>query len=346
MAQGDVIENFTEQRVLRMLYDLEQKPPGPPVDQQRVYVFGQSMGGSGALAFAQRFPNVFAAAYASQPITNYRTAGVSHEDWVADASIKWGRPELNLPVAISAPAGWARPIIKYQGKGVWDWQDYQGNLTGSKLPGRMADAMAPVGVSHGRNDHVVFWNSQGKPFYGPLNDSRQVWGGVVNSDDHQWQYFAGLPVPFSLLPKKGPFWDFGALRDETLPGLSNLSGDEAFPPEDSGTFNQTIMWSSSWDAWDGPPVDQEDLWRISLCTVTAGALRCGSDKGQTVDVTPRRLQHFTVLPGASYDWQNLKIADGKWVQGGTVVAGLDGLITIVKFAVTPGGNRLIIRPHK
>ena len=45
VAAGDTIVNYTEQRVLRMLYDLEREPLGPAVDQERVYVIGQSMGG-------------------------------------------------------------------------------------------------------------------------------------------------------------------------------------------------------------------------------------------------------------------------------------------------------------
>jgi hypothetical protein len=36
IAAGDVIVNYTEQRVLRMLRDLERQPPGAPVDANRV----------------------------------------------------------------------------------------------------------------------------------------------------------------------------------------------------------------------------------------------------------------------------------------------------------------------
>ena len=70
IASSDAIANYTEQRVLRMLRDLQRQPPGPPVDPNRLYVYGHSMGGSGTLALALRYPNVFAAACASQPMTD------------------------------------------------------------------------------------------------------------------------------------------------------------------------------------------------------------------------------------------------------------------------------------
>ncbi len=85
---GDEVVNYTEYRVLRMVYDLIRDPLTKPVDPERVYVSGHSMGASGALAFALRYPNVFAASYASKPMTNYREAG----GWTGSVASKWGQP--------------------------------------------------------------------------------------------------------------------------------------------------------------------------------------------------------------------------------------------------------------
>ncbi|TMC49653.1 MAG: hypothetical protein E6J26_10110, partial [Chloroflexi bacterium] len=151
---GDTVVNYTEQRVLRMLHDLSRQPPGLPPDMNRVYVSGESMGGGGALALALRFPNVVAAAYASKPVTNYRTAG----GWAPNIADKWGSVTLNLPVQIDAPNGWAQHLQPHNGDGVWDWQDHQANLVN-----RAGDLMAPFGATHGLNDVTLDWGTQGAP---------------------------------------------------------------------------------------------------------------------------------------------------------------------------------------
>lgn len=347
-AAGDVIANFTEQRVLRMLYDLMRNPPGPAVDRQRIYVAGQSMGGTGALAFAERYANVFAASYASQPMTNFRTAATTKTDWTADVSIKWGRPELNLPVTISAPAGWANHLKDYDGTGVWDWQDLADSAAATKLKSRLWDEMVPLGVAHGSNDDVVLWSTQGQPFYAAFNSGRRPWGGRITGNAHQWEYYRGLPPSLADLGKSQisaarPFWNLQVIRDETVPGFSNLSGNSAIPPAGSGSiYNQTIKWSSSWDPWDVPPVDQPNRWQISLCSVAQGSTDCGTGELQTVDVTPRRVQHFQIIPGQVYTWENRRATNDNLIASGAVTAGSNGLITITNFQVSPKGNRLRI----
>jgi pimeloyl-ACP methyl ester carboxylesterase len=347
VSAGDTIVNYTEQRVLRMLYDLERKPIGPAVDTQRVYVQGQSMGATGALAFAERYPNVFAAAYASQPITNYLTAGVTTSDWIADGAIKWGSPELKLPIWSDAPNGWADHLQKYNGVDVWDWQNYQENASGTgSLSMRLYDDMAPIGIIHGTNDDVIVYKTQGPPAYTAFNAGQRAWGAMVTSDDHYWMYYAGLPP--SLAPVGDnpytwvPYWNLSVVKDETIPGLSNLSTDSNAAP--GGHYNQTILWSSSWNAWDGRPIDQAGLWQISLCSVGMGSLHCGGGAYETVDVTPRRVQHFNFVAGAKYTWENRLVSDNSLVASGTVTADKGGLVLIHGFLVTPSGDRLVIRP--
>ncbi|HEX9012180.1 MAG TPA: hypothetical protein VF813_01645 [Anaerolineaceae bacterium] len=345
-AAGDVIVNYTEQRVLRMIYDLEQDPPGPEVDVQRIYVSGESMGGTGSLAFAERYPNVFAAAYASQPMTNFRTAGVTIQDWGADVSVKWGSSGLNLPVAIDAPAGWAGPIQKYAGVGVWDWQNLLASASGG-IAGRLADDMALLGIIHGYRDHVLPWASQGEAVPGAFDLGRRAWGGMVTDDDHYWMYYLGLPPSFGARGADKiahfPFWRFKVIRDETVPGLSYTSGDTAYSSAGPAQYNQTVMWSSSWNRWDGIPSDQQELWQVSLCAVAAGSQTCGTGLPQTVDVTPRRVQHFVITPGTTYSWENRQVSDDALVESGIVQADADGLLTVTGFKVSPAGNRLLIR---
>lgn len=349
VAPGDRVVNYTEQRVLRMVYDLMRNPPGPSVDLRRIYVAGQSMGGTGALALAERYPNVFAAAYSSQPVVDFRPPADPSHNWQEDVALKWGTADLNLPISIAAPDGWAQPLERYDRTGVYDWQALAEAITGAKLAGRLGDEMAPFAVASGTQDNVVTWDDQSLPLLTALRASTRAWAGLVTADAHQWMYYQGLPP--SLLPqgenfyKWLPFRDFTVVRDETAPGLRNLSGDLEITSTGPGRYNQTIEWSASWDAWDGAPVDRPDRWQMSFCSTARGTRSCWKGKPQTVDVTPRRLQHFVVTPGAQYDWENQRVTDGLVVAKGTVTADDHGLITVPGFAVTQAGNRLTIQPH-
>ena len=328
VAAGDTVVNFTEQRLLRMLRGLQRQPHGLAVDTNRVFVYGQSMGGSGTLSLAMRYPNVFAAAYASEPMTDYATAGDGGGvDWRSDAEVKWGARALQLPVSLDGPAGWADPLKRYNGTNVWVWQNHRFNATN-----RLGDDTVPFGVAHGTNDMVIEWPSQGRPFYGPMDASRRCWGGAVTDADHTWLSFEGTPTTLAPDSSLAPFYSFQVVRNETVPGLSRASSNIPAPPTLTGGFNQNLAWSASWDAWDGPPVDTATNWQISL--------RAANATPGTVDVTPRRTQQFRPAPGAKATWQNLRVNDGAAIQSGTVTADAFGLLTVSNVTISAEGNRV------
>ncbi|HPC82136.1 MAG TPA: putative glycoside hydrolase [Thermoanaerobaculaceae bacterium] len=335
-AAGDTVVNYTEQRLLRSVYDLLRHPVlGPRADANRIYVYGHSMGGSGTLALALRYPNVFAAAYASEPMTDYRTSGDGGDaDWREDVAWKWGSRTLNLPVSLGGPGNWAAHLTRYNGVGVWDWQNHQANIAS-----RTADETVPIGVGHGRQDQVIGWTTQGRPFPAQAEAGRRCWGGWHANADHTWLGFAGLPPTLSPDASTAPFAGLAAVRNESVPGLSRASGNLPLPPPDEGAeggFNQFVEWSASWNAWDGAPVDTASLWGISLRTVDG--------QPRTVDVTPRRLQTFRIVAGGDYAWENRRVSDDGLVASGHVTADAAGLVTVPSFAVTGTGNRLRLRP--
>ncbi|MBE0699378.1 MAG: hypothetical protein IH586_20845 [Anaerolineaceae bacterium] len=139
-----------------------------------------------------------------------------------------------------------------------------------------------------------------------------------------------------------PFYGFGVIRDETVPGLSRLSGNETGTPAGVTTYNQTLLWSASWNAWDGAPVDNPNEWQMSFCAIAPPSDQCGSGQPLTVDITPRRLQRFQVTPGKNYTWQNIRISDRKIIAEGTLTPDENGLLTVPAVEVTPGGIRLRI----
>ena len=356
---NDVVVNFTEYRVLKMLYDLERDPVhGSHVDPNRRFVEGHSMGGSGTVALALRYPNLFAAANASEPMTNYLTDGDGGGiDWRSELINRWGPIGENYPIEIRGPGNWADHLQVHNGTGVWTWQNHQRTCSV-----RRTDEFVPLGMAHGYRDSVIEWTTQGRPVYQILDQAKITWGGYVASAQHTWLGARGLPVTLSDNDDSVPFAGLTIVRNETVPGLSNYSGhDVALPPEPlatlpfdappdefppTGKYNGRLLWSASWDAWDGAPIDTPNLWGMSF--------RVRADGEFTVDVTPRRRQAFVVDPGVEYVWENRRVSDNALIDTGTTTADADGLLTVPGFRIlgaptlpdatdVPGsGNRLTI----
>ncbi|MBN1564400.1 MAG: alpha/beta fold hydrolase [Anaerolineae bacterium] len=315
LAASGPIVNYTEERILRALHEVIADPDLPTIDENRIYVYGHSMGGTGALAFAQRYPQIFAAAFANQPMMNFATA----EEWVNELRQKWGSQENNFPIELRGPD--AAHLAAYQGTGVWDWQ----NL-GGQLAARRGDEMAFIGIIHGIQDSVIDWETIVQPAYKNFYTGNRGFLGVITNDDHTWIGFIEHP--------NYAFYALNFPRDESFPALTHASGSLAMPPLEAGTYNLTLEWSSSINDFAGLPVDTPDEWVITLRSM-AGE--------QTVDVTPRRLQQFVITPGVTYQWENRRADNGELMQSGTITPDADGLLTVPFFIVSETGNQLIIR---
>lgn len=333
---GTTVVNYTEQRVLRMLADLRRDPVlGSSVDPERVYVWGHSMGGSGALALASRYPQVFAAAYASQPMT--------HPDvdpqWTKDMVAKWGRPEQRLGVRSEGPEAAAAKLGRSDGTPVFEWQRH-----GRQIRDRLADEVAPFGISHGRLDTVLAWPIQGRPVYAELDAGRRAWAGAMLDAEHTWAAFNGLPPTLGADRSLAPFKGFKVRKDETVPGLSGSTGNAPLPPPDPPAplpaYNTHFEWSASWHPWHERPVDEPSRWCMSLRTTDGRTVGVG--------VTPRRTQAFRPAPGSK--WRSIATYLGPTPAGappsGTappIAADADGLL-LVPVDVTPEGVRLCLEP--
>lgn len=340
-AAGDTIVNYTEQRLLRMIADLQHAHPAAAApDLNRVYVYGHSMGGSGTLALALRYPDVFAAAYASQPMTNYLTSTYNNGFFIQNAAIKWGTPSLNLPVALSAPNGWGTTLPYYNGTGVWDWQNHQ-----RMVQTRASDAV-PFGMAHGEEDIVIDWQTQAVPFYPLIDAAHQPWAGATTDDGHHDERFDLLPPTISPNAAGVPFAGYTATLNESVPGIANASSNSAFPSTIVNRYNTGIRWAASWNAWDESPVDTPDRWEMSFCAVnkTVVGAPCGTGTNLTADITPRRTQNFPSNSWMIFHWENRRVSDNALVQSGTARARKGG-VTVTGFIITPQGNRLILYPE-
>ncbi|MDH7514779.1 MAG: alpha/beta hydrolase-fold protein, partial [Bacteroidota bacterium] len=98
------VENFTEQRLLRSIADLVRDPEYR-VDTNRIYAYGHSMGASGSLSLGIRYPNIFAAVFCSEPMTDYGADEPAvGGDWIADCAMKFGTKADRHPVVNRGPA--------------------------------------------------------------------------------------------------------------------------------------------------------------------------------------------------------------------------------------------------
>src|SRR5262249_4766134 len=64
----------------------------------------------------------------------------------------------------------------------------------------------------------------------------------------------------------------------------------------------------------------------------------------TVDVTPRRLQHFILAQFVPYRYEVHRVTDGVLVQSGLATPDVDAVITIPQVQVSADGVRLTIAP--
>lgn len=328
--QGGTVINFTEQRVMRAVEELIQNP-GINVDTNLIHAFGHSMGGSGVLSLGMRYGNVFAGIYASQPMTNYRTSPVFESEFIN----LWGEKAPNLMIENGGP--YSDNIRQFSTSGssptlVWDWMDHP-----RQLARRSGDEMAYLMIDHGKQDTVIDWQTQGRPFVRALTDGKHGFSGrSVGDAGHFWQGFGGVPTQqfgFGFSTNTG--WSYQ--RSVSFPGIHNASGSGAVDAGSSGDddYNLNIEWSTPWLSFHQPIVDQSNRYEISLRSTFGG--------NQTADITPRRTSNFKPSAGQTCDWTAVAVSSGNTIGQGSNVVDSVGLFTARQVPISSGsGSRLRI----
>jgi hypothetical protein len=318
-----VIENFTEQRVLRTIDEVKQLFT---VNPELIHAQGNSMGASGALSLGIRYPNVFSAIFASQPMTNYGTSPGFQTDFTS----LWGSQASNLPIVNHGP--YAAALTQYNNTGVYDWMNHQ-----LQLVNRRGDDMAWLMVGHGKADDIIDWQTQGRPIIAALNAASAGFTAEQRFGwDHNWMSFDfALDEMFS--PTDPGLSDFAYPRSVSFPAITNATGSGPNVPGTSGTdfYNRRIEWSVPWNSFHSDIVDSANRYEVTL--------RSTNGSSQVADVTPRRTQAFDPLPGTGIAWQNIETVSGQVVQSGLVIVDADGLATIPGVQIGTGtGHRLVL----
>lgn len=326
-AMSGPIVNYTEQRVLKIIDDLEQVG-GYNYDKNKVYFWGNSMGGTGVLTLASRYPEIIAAGYGSLPVTNFE---VSH--WNYDCAIMWGPTWLDLPVEIGGKH--AAHLQKYANQSVWDWQNTQ-----KQMRDRQADEMAFICTAHGDADNYVEWWNQGEPWYTQMQDSMRRGGSgwTQNMGGHDWMGFKGTNLNWGWLPNTGDQWKFK--KNESFPAFTRFSGNSWT------NHNLNIQYAApSNGSFPGTITDTQEEWSILLKLADHPGFASTFNKildSAWVDVTPRRLQNFVVESGKNYRWIWSDEATGAVLSEGIFAPDGFKLLTVPQVLVKNTPRRLRI----
>ncbi len=304
--------DYTVRRVMAEL-DFVQNESLFDADPDRVYLSGSSMGGVGAVFLAYRYPDRFAAAHAIVPKFDFSCS--ADQCWLEpeNGDLLWGTLAGNLPTT--------------DGIGVYD------RLNLGFLAEAEPGADRPLITAwNGRNDVVVGWPEK-PPTYQAILSARQpavflwdesehggiggVWGAVMNQ-------------------RRAEMWSYRIAQ--ALPAFSSLSIDDD-PGEGDPIDGDLVGSINGYLEWDVASIEdtvQHHAIRCALRSTTA--LDDAPAATATVDWTPRRLQQFFLVPGASYLFSNFQEPSGNEIESRSVVADANGIVTVPAAIVTQQGN--------
>jgi pimeloyl-ACP methyl ester carboxylesterase len=328
---GGTIENFTEQRVMRAVQSL-LSDPFYNIDDTLIHAYGNSMGASGSVSLALRYPSVLSGVYASQPMMDYRDSPTFFDDEFVPL---WGDIEnnVNLPIVNRGPFD---DDISFYGQtgvqpvGVWDWMDHH-----KQLVDRRGDDFAFLMISHGDQDGVIDWVTQGEPTIDALKLANGGFTLVNNNQGHTW---AGFDAVLGNLFQVG-LGDWTYPVDLSFPAIQNAGSErfERVEPDLSlfiaDNYNLDFQWATEQNLIGEPIVDTQDRYEITIVSTSTQ---------KTVDITPRRTQSFRIDPGVQCDWTATNLNDNSTVSG-DVDVDLDSLVTVKDVSIaTNAGTRLVI----
>jgi len=329
---------YTENRIL---YTIDFVKKNYTIDNDRVYVRGGSMGGTGAMSFGLKYPEVVASVHAVVGCPNWKmnvhgvdeNYEVTNEGWRNEGKILWGDFNDN--------------VLHENGTPMWDWMN-------AGWYARNHNTLPFLAMDNGKRDgSIVFFPIPG--FFNDMLDSRHGFCARFYDGGH-----SGYLSPFAI--------HFGSIvKDESFPAFQNMSIDDdpggihegtgmalldSFSPrifsgDLSGEINgyRTIQWARERYQFDSSDiedmVDQTDRYEIAFRVDDD----CEVDNVIT-DITPRRLQHFIITQGFPYYWENKRLSSGEIIQNGIVTGDDESLLTIQNFMIEKSdlGNKLIVTP--
>jgi pimeloyl-ACP methyl ester carboxylesterase len=288
----------------RMLSFLDWAATQWDTDRNRVFAAGNSMGGSGAIKLAVRFPRRIAWAVS----------------WVGSHIPRQTPQFVDSYIAVYGDPEWK--VAFEDGSPVWDYFDDTWYLR--RYPNRETSFIT---FSNGKNDSAIGW-PQAVEFYRALQETKRPHLFVWGQDGHGQRAFMPQAGGERLMP-------IDIRVDQSLPAFTRCSLDdnpgngEPGNGNPAGQVNLYLYWETK------GIVDDPDRWEI-----TVGLIDAAPKDVSSVDITPRRLQSLRANPGERLRWTNTSLPHKKVIQSGEAVADQWGLITLHDITVGKGKNRI------
>jgi pimeloyl-ACP methyl ester carboxylesterase len=303
--------NYTERR---LLFEIAWVQQILQTDPDRTTCSGSSMGGCGAISFAFRHPEIFAAVSAHVPIVAY-----DHGDPAKGEALGWHDNTVRLqpfcgPLSLVCSDG--MPLAQ--------------RLDATAFVLAHPDDLPFLVIANGRQDTSIPWHNN-PDFYRALQTMRQgclvAWNDGTHGDVEK------------LLPADLREWQNAALarfaRNRSFPAFSNGSRNQD-PGNGDNRSGDTVGYMNRGLNWTDP-VETATRYEV-LITYDLDA----ADLPLTVDVTPRRCQAFRLAPDQACLAVNLDAA-GREVQSLRLQADRGGRVTFPQFKLTGrAGNRLVL----
>ncbi len=299
VASGTVV-NYSENMLLHMIHWAEA---AFPVDPNRVFLNGGSMGGTGSISFGMRHPELIAGIYAQVPQVNPGLPGIGWSQTQLQGI--WGTVANNLPSS--------------DGPGIWDRM----NMT--RYVADHEEDLPFLKVQNSKNDATLLW-FQEPDFYRNLNASRHgficAWGQGGHGSSS-----TGLPSAFLSFDIYGKIY-----RNCSYVAVSNSSANnnpgngDPLDGDDVGQMNAGYDWSIL--------SDTADQWKALIKYTAAGSAYA--------DISARRLQSFNFAAGDRLGYCLTNPTTGAVVAAGTVVAERDRLFVIPRLQFDATGENLAV----
>ncbi|KPK83808.1 MAG: hypothetical protein AMJ81_07225 [Phycisphaerae bacterium SM23_33] len=310
-----VIRNYTERRVLSMM---DWVRGHWKIDPNRIFIEGQSMGGTGALHIGGKRGELFAYVNSWVGIACWPDNG-----WFRNGEqSKWGE---------------RYQYMNYNGAKFDEWMDLAWWLR--KYPTQETPFFS---FANGKNDGAIGWE-QAVKFVRALQETKRAFVFRWGLGGHSERAIFMFDPRTMALDKSLPAFvncslddDLGTARKlpqpKTVPVRNEKPRQDPFDGDSAGQINSHLRWEDA--------ADEKDRYEVTIF-LTSG--QHGAPKEEcTVDMTPRRCQNFKAAPGERFKWTNTSVPDGKEVQSGAAVADQLGLVTLEQVKVAKGKNRIKI----
>jgi hypothetical protein len=310
--KNDIVFNYTERRLMHFI-DWVKK--NWEIDENRIFVEGSSMGGTGAMHFGMKNGDIFAYANSWVGIGSWRNSTYFRKG----ERVKWGEID---------------ELMNYNGVKFDDWMDLSWWL--SKYPQKETSFLS---FANGKNDDQIGWY-QAVVTVKALQETKRPFVFRWGMGGHGERAIFMFNPEIMALDKSIPAFHNCSL-DNKIGNGTKLSISQKFKTQEGkvlddwydgdskGQINAYLLWESV--------VEGDDKYEITVfLTKEAPKDTC------TVDITPRRTQKFKAKPGEKFKWSNISLKDGKEIQAGAATSDQWGLVTIEKLIVSKGKNRVKI----